>query len=126
MIYEVETNKKPEEIVSVFEEKAKEKGFGTLHSYNVHKLLEEKGHPIEEEVYIFEICNPGYAKQALTKESKVACFLPCRIAIYTKGGKTIISTMEPSAMPQVLGESISDIANEVDKLIKDIVQELTK
>jgi len=59
MIYEVETNKKPKEIVSVFEEKAKEKGFGTLHSYNVHKLLGEKGHPIEEEVYIFEICNPA-------------------------------------------------------------------
>ncbi len=126
MIYEVETNKKPEEIVSVFEEKAKEKGFGTLHSYNVHKLLEEKGHPIEEEVYIFEICNPAYAKQALTKESRVASFLPCRIAVYTKEGKTVISTMEPSAMPQVLGEGISDIAQEVDKLIKEIVSELSK
>ncbi len=122
MLYEVETKQKFEDVVENFEEKAKESNFGVLKTYNFKDLLREKGHPIEEEIVVFEICHPKYAQQILTRENRISSFLPCRVAVIRKGENAVISAPSPIKMVEMLGmEEVKDIAEEVDKIIQEIM-----
>ncbi len=122
MLYEVETTKSFEDVVNSFEEKAKESNFGVLKTYNFKELLYEKGHPIEEEIVVFEICHPKYAQQILSRQNKISSFLPCRIAVIKKGENAVISSPSPVKMVETLGmEDVKDIAEEVDKIIQEIL-----
>ncbi len=122
MLYEVETKDKFEDVVNSFEEKAKKSNFGVLKTYNFKELLHEKGHPIEEEIVVFEICHPKYAQQILTREQKISSFLPCRIAVIRKGENAVISSPSPVKMIEMLGlDEVKDIAEEVDKIIQEIL-----
>jgi uncharacterized protein (DUF302 family) len=122
LLYEVETKENFEDVIEKFEEKAKESNFGVLKTYNFKELLYEKGHPIEEEIVVFEICHPKYAQQILSRENRISSFLPCRIAVIRKGEKAVISSPSPVKMVENLGlEEVKDIAEEVDKIIKEIM-----
>ena len=54
----------------------------------------------------------------------MALMLPCPIAVYTKDGKTFISTMRPSVLADFYPDSeIEDIAAAVEKTVLEIVNE---
>ena len=75
------------------ESKAKEFGFGILKSYDFQDILKEKGFPIEQEVTVYELCNPAAAQKVLSEIVEVSVYLPCRLSIYEENGKTVLATM---------------------------------
>lgn len=103
MIYTTHTSTNIETVKSELETKAKESGFGVLHTYNFKQILHTKGFPIEKEITVYEICNPPGAQQALSALAAISVYLPCRISIYTEDGHTTLSTI-----------GFEDIFNSVD------------
>ncbi len=115
MIYKIETNISKNRIESEIEEKAKAVGFGVLNSYNFTKILESKGFPIEQEITVFELCNPQGAHDALSNIAEISVYLPCRLSVYEENGKTILATI-----------GFEDILNsvKVDEAFKAFMSEL--
>ena len=93
MIYKIESNTPKKSIEIEIEAKAKEFGFGVLNSYNFTKILESKGFPIEQEITVFELCNPKGAHDALSNIAEISVYLPCRLSVYEENGKTILATI---------------------------------
>jgi uncharacterized protein (DUF302 family) len=81
-----------------------------LHVHDVAATLAEKGFR-REPLKIIAICNARYANEALQKDVNVALMLPCPIAVYAKGGRTVISTMKPSSLVEFYSNAgLDDIA----------------
>ncbi len=97
-MYTVYTQTSLETIKNEFEAKAKEAGFGLLNSYEFKQILHTKGHPIEKEIHLFEICNPLAAQKALSQIPEISIYLPCRISLYQEANKTVLSTIEAEEM----------------------------
>ncbi|WP_373035710.1 DUF302 domain-containing protein [Sulfurimonas sp.] len=93
MLYTIESKSSLATVKQEMESKAKEIGFGVLKEYNFKEILKEKGFPIEKEITVFEICNPVAAQEALSMHPEISAYLPCRISVYEKDGKTILSTI---------------------------------
>jgi len=51
--------------------------------------------------------------------------LPCRVSVYSEGGKTKIGTMKPSAMLKALSDSpaLARVAQEVEEMIIEMIAE---
>lgn len=121
--YTVPSNKGFDLAVEAIERKAAEKGFRVLHTHDFAGTLAEKGFP-REPLKLVEICNARYASEALKKDVSVALMLPCPIAVYTKDGKTFISTMKPSVLTDFYPEAdLGETAAAVEKIVLEIIQE---
>ncbi len=119
----LETTKGVEEARQAIEEKAKEKGFGVMAVHEVSNILSNKGVPISYRCVIVEVCSPRHASQVLSKNPLISTAMPCRIAIFEKEGKTVVSTMAPTAMLEVFNEpELKPIAEEVESLMKEILE----
>ena len=121
------TTKSVQEVREKLEEKAKEKGFGVLATHEVTNILKNKGTPIDYTSVIVEICKPASAKEVLTKNPYIATALPCRVAVFEENGETVVSTMAPTEMLNMFNEpELSGVAEEVEKLIREIIEESIK
>lgn len=121
--YTVRSDKGFESAVEAIERTAVEKGFRVLHTHDVAGTLAEKGFP-REPLKLVEICNARYASEVLKKDVSVALMLPCPIAVYTKDGKTFISTMKPSVLSDFYPEAdLGETAAAVEKTVLEIIQE---
>jgi len=98
MIYTTKTSTHIDTVKNELEVKAKEVGFGVLHTYDFKQILQSKGFPIEREITLFEICNPAAAQQALSHAPDISVYLPCRISVYADNGQTILATIEAEEM----------------------------
>ncbi|RMH08687.1 MAG: DUF302 domain-containing protein [Aquificota bacterium] len=123
MFITLETTKGVEEARQAIEEKAKEKGFGVMAVHEVSNILSNKGVPISYRCVIVEVCSPRHASQVLSKNPLISTAMPCRIAIFEKEGKTVVSTMAPTAMLEVFNEpELKPVAEEVESLMKEILE----
>jgi uncharacterized protein (DUF302 family) len=93
MLYTITIDKNINIVKSEIQEKAQEVGFGVLKEYEFQQILQTKGHPIDKDITVFELCNPVAAQAALTSHPEISVYLPCRVSIYENEGKTIISTI---------------------------------
>ena len=119
----VTTEKSFAETVVAIEKKSAEKGFRVLHTHDVAATLKEKGFP-REPLKIIEICNAKCASQVLEKDVKISLMLPCPISVYVQDGKTHISTLLPSAIPEFYPDAhIEGLAGEVEAIVLRIVEE---
>ncbi len=124
MLINVESTKSVEEVRKRLEEKSKERGFGVLSVHEVSSILQSKGHPIDYTSVIVEICQPQSASRVLAKNPYIATALPCRIAIFEKEGRTVLSTIAPTQMLEMFNEpELEDTAREVERIIREIMEE---
>ncbi|WP_448587648.1 DUF302 domain-containing protein [Thermocrinis sp.] len=124
MFINLETTKSVQEVRQAVEDKAKAKGFGVMSVHEVSNILKNKGVPIDYECVIVEVCSPRHASQVLSKNPLISTAMPCRIAIFQRDGKTVISTIAPTAMLEMYNEpELRPIAEEVEKLMKEIMEE---
>lgn len=72
--------------------------FGVQAVHDLREKMTAKGVPFEREVRVVEVCNPGHAAKVLAQDIEIAAALPCRIALYEEGGRTVLATMKPSAL----------------------------
>lgn len=124
MLISYETTKSVEEVRKAIEEKAKASGFGVMSVHEVSNILEGKGVPISYKCVIVEVCSPRHASQVLSTDPYISTAMPCRIAIFEENGKTVVSTMAPTAMLSIFERpELEDIAKEVEELMKKIMEE---
>ena len=121
--YTVETGKPFDEAVRAVEQTAAAHGFRVLYTHDVAATLAEKGFP-REPLKIVEVCNARYANEVLEKDIRTALMLPCPISVYSRQGKTFISTMRPSLIADFFPEAnIEQTALAVDVAVRQIVDE---
>ena len=73
-------------------------GFVLLQTYNYHEIVESKGFPIKNKVFIYDICQAKTASMMLASHPGFSIFMPCTISVYEDNGKTVISTMNMELM----------------------------
>jgi uncharacterized protein (DUF302 family) len=124
MVYSVTIDAPAAQVREEMESHVTASGFGVLNRYEFRELLETKGFPIEREITVFEICNPAAAQKALEEHPEVAVYLPCRIALYAKGEKTVLSTIAIEDMIRSITPDAPFAAfmNDIFTRLKEIMQ----
>ena len=125
MKYIVETPKSVEKAVADLQAAVHRHRFGVLHIHNLQETLKKKGVDLPNACQILEICNPQKANEVLSEDMDLNMALPCRVSVYSEGGKTKIGMMKPSAMLKALSDSpvLAGMAQEVEKSIIEMISE---
>ncbi|MCF6227219.1 MAG: DUF302 domain-containing protein [Planctomycetes bacterium] len=111
-----------EEAVAKVESASIENGFGVVNTLDLKAIMAKKGVEYGEAATVVEICQPHHAKSFLEKEPRAAPCLPCRIAITSKDGKTVVQTVRPTVMMQIFDNpEIAELAKEIDAVVEKIV-----
>ena len=119
--YTVPSQRPFEAVASDVERLTAEKMFRVMHIHDIQATLAEKGFA-REPLKIFEICNAKFSHEALQRDIGVSIFIPCKINVYTKNGKTMITAMRPSAISQFYPQAdLEKLAGEVEKVVIEIV-----
>ena len=71
-------------------------------------------------------CNPPFAHKALQAEDKIGTMLPCNVIVQETGPGTIeIAAIDPMAsMMAIKNDSLSDIAGQVRKKLKRVINNI--
>ena len=72
--------------------------FGVMQVHNLKVTMVKKGVEFDHECLIFEVCQPQQAKKVLDQNMSISTALPCRIAVYEEGGKTILASLRPTIL----------------------------
>ena len=119
--YTVPTDKSFDEAVAHIVSETEKAGFRVLHIHDVKETLAKKNFSIEP-LKIVEICNARNAYQAIKSDIDFALFLPCKINVYIKEGRTIISGMRPSLILKMFPDAdIKEMIEEVETAIGNII-----
>jgi len=121
--YLAETSKSFDQASADLEAAVENHGFGVLHIHDLGSTLRSKGVEFDEQCKVFEVCNPRQAAKVLATDMRLNMALPCRISVFTDGGKTAIGLIRPAVMLASLSEdpALSEVAQEVeDKTIQMI------
>ncbi len=103
-----------------------EKGFGVMTTINVQGALKEKIGADINPYFILGACNPHFAYKALQQENKIGTMLPCNVLVQQlDNGDIEVSAVDPLASMQAIeNPGLGDIANEVQALLKDMIDSL--
>ncbi len=120
--YTVTTNKPFDQALKDLEANLAEARFGVLWALDVPAKLQEKGVEFNQPYRILEVCNPVKAKQALETDPMAGYFLPCKMTVYSKDGKTYMGMVRPTMIMDVVGNpGLRDFAAEVDGTLKGVL-----
>lgn len=101
-------------------------GFGVLTTIDVSTTLKKKIDVDFPRYTILGACNPGFAHKALLAENKIGTMLPCNVVVQeTEDGRVEVAAVDPIAsMSGVQNDSLGAIANEVQSMLKNVVEGL--
>jgi uncharacterized protein (DUF302 family) len=125
MYYIVETQKTFDQASADLESAVKNHGFGVLHVHDLGSTLRSKGIAFDEQCKVFEVCNPLQAAKVLATDMRLNMALPCRISVFTEGGKTRIGLIKPEQMLATLSQdaALLQVAAEVEEKTIRMVDE---
>lgn len=125
MYYIVETQKTFDQASADLESAVKNHGFGVLHIHDLGSTLRSKGIAFDEQCKVFEVCNPLQAAKVLATDMRLNMALPCRISVFTEGGKTRIGLIKPEQMLATLSQdaALLQVATEVEEKTIRMVDE---
>jgi uncharacterized protein (DUF302 family) len=125
MYHIVETTKNFTDASTDLEAAVKRHGFGVLHVHDLGTTLRSKGVPFENQCKVFEVCNPAQAAKVLSADMRLNMALPCRISVFTDGGKTFIGLIKPVEMLASLSQdpTLARVAGEVEEATILMVEE---
>lgn len=120
--YRLESDKPFDTVVDNLQKQTAEHKFRVLHIHDVQATLAEKGFH-RDPIKIIEICNAGFAHEALGKDMNVALFMPCRFAVYPEGGRTVVTLGRPTMIAQVMPQAgLNDLAAGVEKILISVME----
>jgi len=101
-----------------------QKGFGVLTRIDVKETLKKKIDVDFRPYTILGACNPNFAHQALTAESKIGVMLPCNVIVeQTEPGKVEITAVDPIASMQAIeNPQLGGVAMQVQGLLKEVIE----
>ncbi len=121
--YKIETEKSFEQAVDDIQKISQENQFRVLAVHDVTKTLAEKGFE-RGPLTIIEICNAGFAHQALQKDINVSLFMPCKITVHTENEKTIMTLGRPEMISQFIPDAgLEELASDVEQRLKKIMDD---
>ncbi|GAB1232552.1 DUF302 domain-containing protein [Ferrigenium sp. UT4] len=125
MYYTVESKKSFEQAAADLDTAVKRNGFGVLHVHDIGNTLRGKGVEFANQCRVFEVCNPLQASKVMTEDMRLNMALPCRISVYTEGGKTLIGMIKPATILASLSQSpaLAEIAREVELKTTQMIDE---
>ena len=124
MIYQKSSKHSPQEVEQSLREAAQRHKFGVLHVLDLKNTLHDKGIDLDNEVRIYDVCNPQAASQALRQDMATATVLPCRIAVYSNAGGSTIATVKPTDLFIATGLRQADtLAQDVERELLAIIDE---
>ncbi len=125
MLHIIESNKTVQEIQKLFPQVVAAHKFGILGEHDLKKKMNEKGIAFDRDCIVFEVCNPGQAKKVLEGDMAISTVLPCRVSVYSEGGKTKIAALKPTALLGLFGRpELKPVAEEVEKALFSIMADL--
>ena len=100
--------------------------FGVISTIDLQAKLKAKGVALAPRCTILEVCNPAKAQAVLATNMDLASALPCRIALYTEGGMTVLSTLKPTVQLPLYGPApgAADSACEVEAILRLIIADM--
>ncbi|MCO5296594.1 MAG: DUF302 domain-containing protein [Fimbriimonadaceae bacterium] len=125
MYYIVDSEKSFEQAAADLDAAVKRHGFGVLHVHDLGNTLRGKGVEFAEECRVFEVCNPVQASKVLAADMRINMALPCRISVFSEGGRTKIGLIKPVAMLAALSDdpALATVAREVEEQTIQMVDE---
>jgi uncharacterized protein (DUF302 family) len=124
VIYQKSSKHSPQEVEQSLREAVQRHKFGILHVLDLKNTLHDKGIELDNEVRIYDVCNPLAASQALHQDMATATVLPCRIAVYSNAGGSTIATVKPTDLFAATGLRHSNtLAQDVERELLAIVDE---
>ena len=118
--YIVETEKNFDEAVISVRKAVENKGWVVFQVYDYKEILAVKGFK-QKPLKIIEICSGKYANQFLNKNRLISLCMPCKINVLEDNGKVKIIGMKPTIISQFFSEVSKEEAKEVEKDIKEII-----
>ena len=107
-------------------EELKKEGFGILTEIDVKATFKKKLDIDFRKYRILGACNPNFAFQAITAESKIGTMLPCNVIVQElENGKVEVSAVNPVAsMMAIKNDSLGPIAEQVRDNLKKVIANL--
>ncbi|MDO8467864.1 MAG: DUF302 domain-containing protein [Nanoarchaeota archaeon] len=118
--YIVETEKSFDEAVVSVLKAVEQKGWALFQIYDIKERLAAKGFE-QKPLKIIEICSGKHANLFLNKNKLISLCMPCKINVLEEDGKVKIIGMNPLIISQFFPEISKQEAEEVEKDIKEIV-----
>ncbi len=111
-----------EDAVERVREELSKRGFGVLTEIDVKEVLKKKLGVEHPRYLILGACNPHFSHKVLQEEKEIGALLPCNVIVYEDGEGVFISTVLPTAQLAIVpNQSIKPVAEEVEKLLKEVV-----
>lgn len=114
-------------VLAAVEKSASEHGFRVSGHHNVAASLMKAG--MKRGPYmVVEVCNARIAARVLAAEPRLGALMPCRIAVYQEGPRTVVSTVLPSRLaalyhnPRALAAA-RPVDHELRLIINDALKE---
>jgi uncharacterized protein (DUF302 family) len=118
--YIVETEKSFDGAVVSVLKSVEKKGWSLFNVYDVKERLAAKGFK-HDRLKIIEICSAKHANNFLNKNKLISLCMPCKINVLGENGKIKIAGMNPVIISQFFPEVSKEEAEEVEKDIKEII-----
>jgi uncharacterized protein (DUF302 family) len=115
----IESSKTFERALADLQRSVAAHGFSVLHVHALSDTVASKGHPIDKQVAVMEVCNARIASQMLGRDPTISLALPCRVAVFEHDGGTRLGTIAPSSI--IAG---FDVDPEVDRVATDVERTL--
>ena len=124
MFITVRSRKPIGEVRQRFEDASAARKFGVQGIHNITATLQGKGLVFDRKLYVYEICNPGYAKKTLDTNIRITGALACRVSIDVDGKDAVLETIKPTVLLPMFNEpSLERTANEVEAAVTEIMKE---
>jgi uncharacterized protein (DUF302 family) len=124
MLIEIPTDMTVTDAAAALQAAVQANGFGVMHIHNLKETMAKKAVLFAHECLIFEVCQPQQAKTVLEENMSISSALPCRISIYEKDGKTMLTTLKPTILLAMFDTpELAAVAQEVEATILKIMTE---
>lgn len=114
------------ETLEAVQEAAKAAGFRIPGVIDLAASMRKEG--IEREPYaVIELCNAEIASGVLQVNPMIGTLMPCRIAVYEEGARTVVAMALPSKLMDLFPESeVAGAARRVDEALRGVIDAATK
>jgi len=124
MLFEIQSAKAIDQVCQDLERAVVKHKFGVMSIHNLKETMKKKGVDFDRECRIFEVCNPHQAKRVLEKNMQISTALPCRISVFSEGGKVRLATLRPTALiSQFNVPELQTVAREVEDTLIQIMKD---
>ena len=124
MQYMEATNKSVQEVIDCLKEVTAKYKYGIQHIHNVQETLKSKGIDLGNECQIVDICNPIVAEKFLSEDMSLSIIMPCKIAVYTQDGETMIAMNSLVQLVDDINPDLIELAQEVQEQLLEIINEV--